>query len=505
MRTAHRKDMALTGNAAQSALAVAGDLDAQVHETHTGVVTLLGDKAYKVKKPVITDFLDFSTPDRRQHACRREVLLNRRLAPDSYFGVGEFTDSEGGPPESVIEMRRYPDTTRLASLVRAGEPVQQHLCVVAEMLAQFHRAAARGAAIDAQGRAEAISARWHQNLAELERHGPDIVDQESVAQMTRLVDQFVTGRGPLFEERLGQRRIIDGHGDLLADDIFCVPEGPALLDCLEFDDQLRYVDGIDDAAFLAMDLEFLGRQDLGDAFVDEYRGRAEDLAPRSLADFYVAYRAVVRAKVDCIRVAQGHQDARAHARRHIDIALKRLRAATVRLILVGGSPGTGKTTLSKGLSERIDAQVISTDDTRKQLQDAGLLEGAVGELDKGLYSPGNVSRVYDEVLRRAELTLRHGSSVILDGTWRDPAHRERAQRLALATAAPLVELTCSLPVDVAAVRIVDRTGSSSDATPQIASALGASEVSAPGEYHIDTGRPLADSVAEAHRICCLAV
>jgi predicted kinase len=339
----------------------------------------------------------------------------------------------------------------------------------------------------------------------LEQHGGGIVERESVAQVTRLVDQFIDGRGALFEKRMGEGRIMDGHGDLLADDIFCVPEGPALLDCLEFDDQLRYVDGIDDAGFLAMDLEFLGRPDLGDAFVDEYRRRADDPAPTSLIHFYVAYRAVVRAKVDCIRVSQGHQDALAHARRHVDIALKRLRTATVRLILVGGGPGTGKTALSKGLSKQIDAQVISTDDLRRQLQEAGSLSGATGELDKGMYSPENVAMVYGEVLQQAGLMLRHGTSVILDGTWRDQRQRERARKLAADNAVPLVELTCCLPVEVAAARIEDRAESSSDATPQIAAALETNQSSSSGGYHIDTGRPLADSVAEAHRLCCLTI
>ncbi len=484
---------------------MAGDLDARLHETHTGVVILLGEKAYKVKKPVTTDFLDFSTRESRKHACEREVVLNRRLAPHSYFGVAEYSGPTGELSEPVIEMRRYPDAARLASLVEAGEPVLQHLCVIAEMLAQFHREAGRGPAIDAEGRPDAISARWHQNLAEVEQHGTGIIERSSVAQVRKLVDQYIAGHTALFDKRVDEGRIIDGHGDLLADDIFCVPEGPALLDCLEFDDKLRYVDGIDDAAFLAMDLDFLGRPDLGDAFVDEYRRRADDPAPTSLTHFYVAYRAVVRAKVDCIRVGQGHQDARTHARRHIDIALKRLRPATMRLILVGGGPGTGKTSLSKGLSEKVDAQVISTDDIRRQLQEAGCLSGAAGELDKGLYSRENVTKVYDEVLRQAELLLRRGTSVILDGTWRDQRQRERAGELAADNAVPLVELTCTLPLEVAAARIEDRAESSSDATPQIAAALAANRSLASGEYHIDTGRPLADSVAEAQRICCLAI
>jgi aminoglycoside phosphotransferase family enzyme/predicted kinase len=485
--------------------AMAGDLDAQVHETHTGVVILLGETAYKVKKPVVTDFLDFSTSESRQHACEREVILNRRLAPQGYLGVGQFVGPAGEPSEPVIEMRRYPDSTRLASLVEAGEPVLQHLCVIAEMLAHFHRDAARGAAIEAEGSPDAISARWHENLAELEQHGTGIVEGDSVARVKKLVDQYIADHTALFEERVGDGRIIDGHGDLLADDIFCVPEGPALLDCLEFDDRLRYVDGIDDAAFLAMDLDFLGRPDLSDAFVDEYRRRADDPAPTSLTHFYVAYRAVVRAKVECIRVGQGHQEARAHARRHIDIALKRLHTATMRLILVGGGPGTGKTSLSKELSKALNAQVISTDDTRRQLQEAGCLSGAAGEFDKGLYSRENVAKVYDEVLRQAELLLRRGTSVILDGTWRDQRQRKRARKLAADNAVPLVELTCTLPLEVAAARIEDRAESSSDATPQIATALAANRSLASGEYHIDTGRPLADSVADAQRICCLAI
>ena len=130
----------------------------------------------------------------------------------------------------------------------------------------------------------------------------------------------------LFAQRITDRRIVDGHADLLADDIFCMPDGPVVLDCLEFDDGLRYVDGIDDAAFLAMDLEFLGRKDLGEFFLERYCQLSGDPAPAALMDFYIAYRAIVRAKVDCVRFAQGRYEALADARRHLDIALDHLRA-----------------------------------------------------------------------------------------------------------------------------------------------------------------------------------
>jgi predicted kinase len=139
------------------------------------------------------------------------------------------------------------------------------------------------------------------------------------------------------------------------------------------------------------------------------------------------------------------------------------------------------------------------------LQQAGCLSGAAGELGQGLYTRENVAKVYDEVLRQAGLLLRRGTSVILDGTWRDQRQRERARKLAADNAVPLVELTCTLPLEAAAARIVDRTESSSDATPQIAAALATDQSLSSSEYHIDTRQPLADSVAEAHRICCLAI
>src|SRR3546814_685908 len=147
-----------------------GNLDAQVRETHTGLVVLLGDRAFKVKKSVATDFLDVSTPESREAACAHEVTLNRRLSADSYYGVGHFTDPGTGVAEPVIVMRLYPDSARLAALVRSGRPVHDHLDGIAGRLAEFHRDAERGAAIDACGEAGAVAKRWRDNLDELQHH-----------------------------------------------------------------------------------------------------------------------------------------------------------------------------------------------------------------------------------------------------------------------------------------------------------------------------------------------
>ena len=206
-----------------------------------------------------------------------------------------------------------------------------------------------------------------------------------IERIEHLAVEFISGRELLFTRRVAEGCIVDGHADLLADDIFWVDGKPALLDCLEFDDELRYVDRIDDAAFLAMDLEFLGRKELGDYFLARYVAHSADSAPTSLRDFYIAYRAVVRAKVDCVRQSQGKSEAATDAARHLA-----LRPSTWRTGLSAGAHRRGsrhrKSTLARALAEQVGAQVISTDDVRRELREAGAITGEPGVLNAGLYS-----------------------------------------------------------------------------------------------------------------------
>ena len=474
-----------------------------VHETHTGVVVLAGDRAYKAKKPVLTDFLDFRTPQQRERACLREVELNSRLSAGSYLGVAHLDDPAGGPAEPIVVMRRYRDDGRLASMVTRGEPVEDLLDAIAGVIARFHAQAERSRLIDDQGKVDAIDRRWRENLLELHRYagmGISGISDESVGRIQHLAAEFISGRAPLFTRRIDEGCILDGHGDLLADDIFWVDGEPALLDCLEFDDQLRYIDRIDDAAFLAMDLEFLGRRDLGDHFLERYVAQSADQAPTSLRDFYIAYRAVVRAKVDCVRLSQGNTDAAADAARHLALAAQHVENGAIRLALIGGGPGTGKSTLARALAQKVGAQVISTDDVRRELRDSGAITGDVGVLDAGLYSRDNVTTVYDLALRRASGCLGNGQSVILDGTWRDPQLRADAHRLAAQTHSAVVEVMCSAAVDMAAGRIETRQPGNSDATPEIARALAARHNDWETAHRMDTSRRLENSLQATHDI-----
>ncbi|OBF93829.1 hypothetical protein A5791_12460 [Mycobacterium sp. 852002-51163_SCH5372311] len=475
---------------------------ADVRETHTGLVILAADRAYKAKKPVLTDFLDFRTPAQRERACHREVELNSRLSPSSYLGVAHLSDPSGGPAEPIVVMRRYDDRDRLTSMATSDHPgILGVLDTIAGVLARFHGRADRSPLIDCQGSVDAIERRWRDNLSEIQRHvGMEIsgVSDETIEQIGRLASSYIAGRAPLFANRIENYCIVDGHGDLLADDIFWVNGAPALLDCLEFDDELRYVDCIDDAAFLAMDLEFLGRKDLGDHFLERYVARSAETAPSSLLDFYIAYRAVVRAKVDCVRLSQGNQEAAADAMRHFAIAAGHLQDGAVRLALIGGGPGTGKSTLAHALAKTTGALIISTDNVRRELRDSGAISGDPGILHSGLYSLDNVATVYEVVLRRAHRFLGSGQSVILDGTWRDPGMRAAARNVAAQTHSALVELRCSAATAATAERITARQPGNSDATPEIAAELAARHDQWDTAHRLDTSRLLEDSLREAH-------
>lgn len=451
---------------------------ASVRETHSGLVLLIGDHAYKLKKPVHTPYLDFRTPQRRLAALRRELELNRRLAPRAYLGIARLSaptpdgrpdDVEQGEP--VLVMRRMPDAQRLATLVGTGAEVD--LRPLARLLAAFHAGAGRSPDIDADGAADALTTRWTANLTELACYRGRLLAPDLLTAVTDLVQRFLAGRGPLLADRVARGRIVDGHGDLLAEDVFLLPDGPQVLDCLEFDDRLRHVDVLDDVTFLAMDLERLGHPELAERFLDHYVEFSADPAPPALRHHYTAYRAVVRAKVAGLRHDQGDPTAASVAVAHTELALRHLRAGEVRLVLVGGLPGTGKTTVAHGLADRLGAVVLSSDRVRKELAGLAPEAGAGAAFRTGLYSPERTDALYSELLHRAEELLGRGETVVLDASWTSAAHRGRAVEVADRTSSRLVQLRCHTEPGTAATRISHRAGGPSDATPGIAAAMAA--------------------------------
>ncbi|MEU8495557.1 AAA family ATPase [Streptomyces lavendulae] len=466
-------------------------------ETHTGVVFFVGDRAYKLKKPVDLGFLDYTTPAARLDACEREVVLNRRFAPDVYLGLGEFRSPDTDVPEPLVVMRRMPAERRLARLVSEGADVDDALRAVARLLAARHADAPRSPDVDEQGTRDALSSRWEASFTQVRALAGDGPLPEGVEEVERLVRRYLAGREDLFATRIQQGRVVDGHGDLLADDIFCLDDGPRVLDCLEFDDRLRHVDGLDDAAFLAMDLEQLGAPVAAAFFLARYGEYSGDPAPPSLWHHYVAYRAFVRAKVSLIQAHQGAPGAQAASRRLVTTTLSHLRTSAVGLTLVGGLPGSGKSTLSGALADRLGVTLLSSDRLRKELAGIPAEESAAAGYREGLYTPEWTDRTYAALLDRASALLSSGESVVLDATWSDAAQREAALRVAERTTADLVALHCQAPDEVSAARLSTRAPGASDAGLDVATAMAAAESPWSEAVMIDTSGRLEGAVEQA--------
>ncbi|GHH82835.1 hypothetical protein GCM10018793_43420 [Streptomyces sulfonofaciens] len=473
-------------------------LRADVAETHTAVVFFTADRAYKVKKPLDLAFVDYTTRAARRTACERELELNRRFAPDAYLGLAELHGPGDEGPEPVVVMRRMPPERRLSHLVTVGTPVDDAVRQVARLLAACHAGARHDAEVAAEGTRDALLGRWEAGFTELERLDERTGLHAPVrTEVQHAVHRYLAGRKPLFDSRIEDGRIVDGHGDLLAQDIFCLDDGPRVLDCLEFDDRLRYVDGLDDAAFLAMDLEQLGARETAGAFLAGYREYSGDPAPPSLWHHYVAYRAFVRAKVSLIQAAQGAHGAAGAAGKLAGLALRHLRESAVRLVLVGGLPGSGKTTVSGALADRLGATLLSTDRLRKELAGIPPDRSARAAYGTGLYTAEARHRTYEELLAHAETLLARGESVVLDASWTSAAERAAAAGAAERTTSDLVALCCRAPRGVARTRLAHRPAGPSDADQATADAMAERMDPWPGAVVLDTTGPVRSAVDQA--------
>lgn len=462
---------------------------ASVHETHSAVLFGVGDRVYKVKKPVDLGFLDFSTRELREAVCHREVELNRRLAPDVYLGVHDVVDEQGRPVDHAVVMRRLPADRSLQSLVAAGAPVDDGLRDLARLMASFHAGAQRSDAVDAAGSLASVRRNWSDGLADLSRFVGPVVDLATFERLRALSARYLAGRGALLAQRQQLGRLRDGHGDLLAADVYLMPDGPRVLDCIEFDDDLRYGDVLLDVVFLSMDLEDLGHPELGRAFLAAYEEHSGQVHPASLLHHYTAYRALVRCKVTCLRWEQGDAASRRHAQRLAALAVRHLDAAQVRLVLVGGLPGTGKSTLAARLADERGWTLLRSDMVRKQ--------GTSGPVR---YDADTTDAVYGTLLRRARTALALGESVVLDASWSDDAWRDRAAQVADDTCSVLVELQCEAPPDVAdaRMRVRAREGHDpSDASPAVARDMADRFAAWPSALHLDTTLGLTQVTSQA--------
>ena len=437
---------------------------AAVVETHVSYLVFLDDVVLKYKKPVRFPFLDFTTAAARRDACEAEVRANGRLSPDVYLGVADVV-LDGTALDHAVVMRRLPAQRSLAALVGAHAPdLDAQLHRVAAVLADFHSRAGRSSAIDAAGRPAAIERLWAGCAQALAASCPALLDAGAVARLDALARRYLAGRGPLLDERVGAGRVCDGHGDLLAGDVFLLEDGPRILDCVEFDPELRHVDVLADVTFLAMDLERLGAPAAAATFLRAYEEAAGERFPPTLVHWYCAQRAAVRAEVACLKAAQGlgAGEPGEEPAALVELALAHLEAGRVVLCAVAGLPASGKSTVARGIAERTGWSVLRSDEIRRELVDPGATGALEDEVGRGAYAPEVTERTYRTMLARAQVALERGEPVVLDATFVDPAWRRQVEELAGRTHSDLVVLWCEIDAELARRRLSARRAEGSD-------------------------------------------
>lgn len=439
----------------------------EVRQTHASVVFLTREHAWKLKKPVDFGFLDYSTARKRAVMCRREVELNRRLAPGVYLGVVKVRRRPGGSVgvggrgpvvDSIVKMRRLDDADSLASRVADGRAKEPEVRAVARRLAAFHRGCQE--ALVAFDATRTFVANQAENLDGIASAANGLVDGGFIRRLATEVaglEEIVQNELPL---RQAAGRVRDGHGDLRMDHVYLEGGRIEVIDCIEFNEKFRYADVALDIAFLAMDLESKGYPDLAKVLVEEHTGEIGERPSDRLMAAYLCYRAMVRAKVAVLAANERELGAEGQAAQRfkaLHALLFAWRSATgerrPQLTLTMGLAGSGKSTVAAILSGLAGARAISADETRKRLAGLGEHEHPASGVDAGLYTDEMNRKVYAELLAAADEWLALGRSVVLDATFQRAADRSTARALSQERGATFAQILCEAPEPVVEERL----------------------------------------------------
>jgi len=434
-------------------------------ETHISHLFFTDDLVYKVKKPVRYSFLDYSSLGKRRHYLQEELRLNRRLAPSVYLGVMPIAFDESRwrlgdwaePAEYTLVMRRLPEKRMLPFLLETKQVTAEMMQKLAELLAAFHGRADRARDIDAGAYLSVLANQWNENLTELEPFVRSLADRQALEEIKNFGVEFIRDHRDLLVRRALEGRVRDVHGDLHAEHICFAPEGIQIFDCIDFSAKLRRCDLASEIAFLLMDLTVRGGESLHEPFIARYRELLTDPDLPRLLPFFECYRALVRAKVQALRLGKWNDDASRYFRFAARLTWEPRKPF---LVLVCGLTGSGKSTLARELGERLGLTVINSDVIRKAM--AGIADRQAVPFNQGIYGAGMTERTYARMAREAERCIVTGKGAILDATFARRAHREKMARLAAKQGVSIFFFRCFATEELTYRRLAARAAEGRD-------------------------------------------
>ncbi len=441
-----------------------------VRETHLSMVVLTGEYAYKVKKAVKLDFIDTRSLQRRRELCEEELRLNQRLAPELYLHVVPIVRDAGGlrfeetgtPIEYAVQMRQFDSNEELQTLLRSHAVHDRDFFGLADCIAAFHRIATVLREPTLSGTA-AFVRNARENLASVAGRSGRIGASIEVSELQGWTEDRLSRELPHLENRERQGFVRECHGDLHTGNVMRWRGRLLPFDCIEFDPELRFIDVLNDIAFLVMDLVAKDRRDLAFAFLNRYLERTGDYLGIRLLPCYTVYRALVRMKIALINLQQDPEipGSREQANIFLQTALSFSQEVKPTLVLMHGPSGSGKSWLSEQLVPSMPALRIRSDLERKRL--AGRAPFAqFAKADPEIYTLEFNVRTYAHLLECARECLRAGINAIVDAAFLKAHERQAFAALANSEGAGFLILSCTADTATLAVRIEQRRASRND-------------------------------------------
>jgi hypothetical protein len=413
--------------------------DIEVAETHISWVLLTGSFAYKIKKAVKLEFLDFSTLEQRRHFCDEELRLNRRWAPELYLEVVPICGSVANPVmggageaiEYALKMVQFPKSAQLDHQLDADLLREADLEQLAETVAGYHRNARIIEYGNARESVRKVRAPMLENFLPLEK----AIDMRLLSRVEKWTRKTLRELKPTLIQRRKDGFVRECHGDLHLANLARLPSGIVAFDCVEFSAELRNIDVISDIAFLFMDLVGRARQDLAAVFLNRYLERTGDYAGMQVFGLYVVYHCMIRAKVAAIRSMERAQTADRdddidRLKRNLAVAARWIDRRPPLLIAMHGYSGSGKTWLSSQLVSSVPAIRLRSDIERKRVFIADDTRDAAVMTESGRYSQRSRAEVYQKLFEMAELLLGEGLNVIIDASFLRKVDRDAVLWLA---------------------------------------------------------------------------
>jgi aminoglycoside phosphotransferase family enzyme/adenylate kinase family enzyme len=453
--------------------ALARKLDLAVYETHISSVLVGGGHAWKLKKPVDLGFLDFSTLEKRKHCCEEEIRLNGRLAPDVYQRVAIITgtmedpviDGDGEILEYAVQMREFPADSLLADCPELLD--ESRIDEIAEQVARFQREADVASPESGFGQPDAVLAPMQQNFDQILARVDAPAERERLLAMQQwTLDRFEALRGDL-AKRVADGLIREGHGDMHLGNIAIEHEQTIIFDGIEFNADLRWIDVINEIAFLMMDLDMAGRHDLSQRFLNRWLAFSGDFRGLGLLSFYLAYRAMVRTKIAVLRLQQDiADDERARVEqqysKYLALAEHYTKPLSPALLLMSGPSGSGKSVVVRRLFSSLAVIQLASDIERKRLAGLDPLDRSGSETGGGIYTRDMGQKTYARLLELCREVIGAGFVAVADATFLKYEQRRPFAELAREVGVPFLILEMRTPVELLKQRVSKRLQRSDD-------------------------------------------